>query len=122
MTTRYRGSEEIALDDVTGWKSLETSLLALVAAVDGCGDVLAREGHVDHAWIELTVQQAGDHCNRYVREGAMGMARVLSERCPTLLSQTDVVAVLSAAIAKGLRDAWPQVGLPHSPCSEAFPR
>jgi hypothetical protein len=114
MCTRYRGSEEIALDDVTGWKTLETSLLALVAMVEGCGKALSAQGHIDDAFLHLTVTRAAAHQNRYVREGGMRMCASLAEHCPSLLSSPESVSLLAQAVATGLRDAWPQVGSLHS--------
>lgn len=115
MCTRYKGSEEIALDDVTGWKTLETSLLALVAMVEGCGNALSTQGHIDVDFLHLTVTRAAAHQNRYVREGGMRMCASLAEHCPSLLSSPESVSLLAQAVATGLRDAWPQVGSSHSP-------
>ena len=100
MTTSFGASKEIALDDVTGWRALETSLLALIAIAEGCGPEL----EVDEEWISKTVTIASQHQNRYVREASMNMAGVLAERCPGV-----EMDCLAPVVAAGLADPWPQV-------------
>lgn len=109
-TTNLGGVKEIPLDDVTGWHSLETSMLALTAVVEGCGPELVRQGLLTPAdWLEKAVFVAAGHQNRYIREAAMTMVRVLVERCASSSGADLPSEKLAAVVAEGLADAWPQV-------------
>jgi hypothetical protein len=88
--------------------------------VEGCGKALSAQGHIDDAFLHLTVTRATAHQNRYVREGGMRMCASLAEHCPSLLSSPESVSLLAQAVATGLRDAWPQVGSSYSPFSYRF--
>lgn len=104
MPTAYGESKEVVMDDVTGWRSLETSMLALIAITEGCGPELARGGLLDAAWLERTVYLAAVHTNRYVREASMDMVRALVEHGGAPEKEK-----LARVVAEGLADAWPQV-------------
>lgn len=111
--TNLGAQKDIPLDDVTGWRALETSLLALQAVVEGCGPELVRQGLLSPTeWLDKAVYAAAAHPNRYVREAAMNMVRVLVERCCCDGDNNKEVLplrALAAVVAEGLADAWPQV-------------
>jgi hypothetical protein len=109
MPTTYGAAPAVALDDVTGWRALETALLTLVAVANACGPELARGGHVDAAWLERAVFAASAHPNRYVREAGMGMCRALVAHGGVALEDAATRARLAEVVAGGLADAWPQV-------------
>lgn len=104
MATSFGPCKEIALDDVTGWRALETSLLTLIAIAEGCGPELEALGLLDEEWVSKTVSIASQHQNRYVREASMNMASVLAERCTGVKMDC-----LAPVVAAGLADPWPQV-------------
>lgn len=108
--TNLGAQKDIPLDDVTGWRALETSLLALQAVVEGCGPELVRQGLLSSTeWLDKAVYAAAAHPNRYVREAAMNMVRVLVERCCCDNNKVLPLPALAAVVAEGLADAWPQV-------------
>lgn len=109
MPTTYGAAKAVPLDDVTGWRALETALLALVAVADSCGPELCRGGHVDAAWLARAVFAAAAHPNRYVREAGMGMCRALVEHGGVAAADAATRAQLAAVVVGGLADAWPQV-------------
>ncbi len=109
--TNLGAQRDIPLDDVTGWRALETSLLALQAVVEGCGPELVRQGLLSSKdWLDKSVYAASAHPNRYVREAAMNMVRVLVEHCHSD-SKEEVLPLpaLAVVVVEGLADAWPQV-------------
>jgi len=108
--TNLGAQKDIPLDDVTGWRALETSLLALQVVVEGCGPELVRQGLLSpEQWLDKAVYAAATHPNRYVREAAMNMVRVLVERCCCDNKEVLPLPALAAVVAEGLEDAWPQV-------------
>lgn len=109
--TNLGALRDIPLDDVTGWRALETSLLALQAVVEGCGPELVRQGLLSsNDWLDKAVYAAAAHTNRYVREAAMKMVHVLVEHCFSDTNE-ELLPLPSLAVvaAEGLTDAWPQV-------------
>ena len=108
--TNLGGDKAIPLDDVTGWRSLETSLLALIAVAEGCGPELVRQGLLTRAdWLDKAVFAAAAHQNRYVREAAMNTVRALVEHCGGASEETLPRQTLATVVRGGLADAWPQV-------------
>ncbi|EWM28298.1 Armadillo-like helical [Nannochloropsis gaditana] len=107
-------TKNIVMDDVSGWRSLETSLMALREVVEACGPELIRRSLLTPEWLNKTVFTAAEHSNRYVREAAMDMARVVVDRCVCISDSASCGKVidfnrLAAVVAGGLADAWPQV-------------
>jgi len=113
MQTNYVGSEMVPMDDVSGWRALETSLLALQAVADGCGARLKKECYHHYLLDDMLkkgVYSVAVHKNRHVRQAAMNTARVLLDRTGLLsvLDMEDAIK-LAKVLAMGMQDPWPQV-------------
>ena len=106
----------VALDDTTGWKSLETSLLALAAFLDAPSATEQSElKHDLDTLIQSLHYCATKHINRHVRAASLqALERYINNACvqtPTQLIesksklQTLMVDILSITLA----DNWSQV-------------
>jgi hypothetical protein len=104
--------------DTAGWKSLETYMIALQYAVEGCGQSF--EPHLTPSLIELLFTSF-KHTNRFVREtGYKVLAAIV--KCPGLSDQIKDLYWVSVAeqLAQGLADNWSQVRMSSSVATREF--
>jgi hypothetical protein len=104
--------------DTAGWKSLETYMIALQYAVEGCGQSF--EPHLTPSLIDLLFTSF-KHTNRFVREtGYKVLAAIV--KCPGLSDQIKDLYWVSVAeqLAQGLADNWSQVRMSSSVATREF--
>ena len=71
--------KDVALDDTTGWKSLETSFRTYISLIRGCGSVLIAENKVSEDVFNIYITQTSTHINRYIREACYEFIIVVLE-------------------------------------------
>lgn len=119
------------LDDVSGWKALESSLCALKYIVKGSGAAFF-EQRVDGAaeafvyltpeLLELVTTKSCFHINRHVRVVGFDTITALCEGAPRgfLDAHRDVADTLSKCVTRGMQDNWSQVRYAASIATRAF--
>lgn len=134
-------SGKFALDDTTGWRSLETSLHAYACWVDGCGSYYwAEEGEEKNKkyYHQQLYQQPAEnrvetllqilencctkHKNRHVRAAALQTMDQILKNCPTSTVDTDALPEEVELLRKTtvvilvttLADNWSQVRMAAS--------
>ncbi|CAN0348450.1 unnamed protein product, partial [Hapterophycus canaliculatus] len=75
ITDVISGADNVAVDDTSGWKALETSLLALKEFVDAIGRPFIDGGHLNDETVGYIVSGATVHINRHVREASFQIIR-----------------------------------------------
>ncbi|CAM9947665.1 unnamed protein product [Sphacelaria rigidula] len=115
ITDVITGAENVAVDDTSGWKALETSLLALKEFVDALGRSFIDDGHLTQDTVGYIVSGATVHINRHVREASFQIIRSILDACGTL-SGSDappqgkiLASTFAEACALGMQDNWSQV-------------
>ncbi|CAM9544049.1 unnamed protein product [Ectocarpus sp. 6 AP-2014] len=115
ITDVISGAENVAVDDTSGWKALETSFLALKEFVDAVGRPFIDGGHLNDETVGYIVSGATVHINRHVREASYQIIRSILDACGTLSGsdapqQGDKLAhTFAEACAVGMQDNWSQV-------------
>jgi len=105
------------LPDTEGWRSLETSMGALEAMMQGCG--AAFTPRITLAMLEL-LADCSRHTNRFVREYAyFAMVRVF-EVCEVAAFLENIGPKTVGLVAAGIRDNWSQVRYAASVAARAF--
>eukprot|EP00611_Tribonema_gayanum_P012896 TRINITY_DN2359_c0_g1_i3.p1 TRINITY_DN2359_c0_g1~~TRINITY_DN2359_c0_g1_i3.p1 ORF type:complete len:680 (+),score=236.19 TRINITY_DN2359_c0_g1_i3:112-2151(+) len=126
ITDRVSGDKEVAVDDTTGWKALETSILALKELVAAIGRPLADGGHITDKVIDYTCRGATEHVNRHVREASFRLIAAIIEACESVEGCTApaqgplLTSRFVPAIAKGMQDNWSQVRFAASVANRAL--
>ncbi|RLN80117.1 hypothetical protein BBJ28_00020659 [Nothophytophthora sp. Chile5] len=122
------------LDDVSGWKALESSLSALKYIIKGSGAAFleerATEGDDGSAFVYLTPElldlvatKSCFHINRHVRVVGLDTITVLCESAPMGFldaHHTSVSDTLNKCIKRGMEDNWCQVRYAASITARAF--
>ncbi|KAK1946215.1 hypothetical protein P3T76_001768 [Phytophthora citrophthora] len=118
------------LDDVSGWKALESSLCALKYIIKGSGESFLQEkddGEGDFLYLtpqilELVATKSCFHINRHVRVVGLDTITVLSDISPVgfLDSHEKVSTVLNKCIKRGMEDNWCQVRYAASISARTF--
>ncbi|POM60685.1 hypothetical protein PHPALM_30440 [Phytophthora palmivora] len=115
------------LDDVSGWKALESSLCALKYIIKGSGvDFLKVEEdkfvYLTPQILELVATKSCFHINRHVRVVGLDTITVLSEIAPVgfLESHSSVSDILNKCIKRGMEDNWCQVRYAASISARTF--
>ncbi|KAL3656788.1 hypothetical protein V7S43_018245 [Phytophthora oleae] len=118
------------LDDVSGWKALESSLCALKYIIKGSGVGFLQvkddgEGpflYLTPPILELVATKSCFHINRHVRVVGLDTITVLADISPVgfLDSHEQVSAVLNKCIKRGMEDNWCQVRYAASISARAF--
>ncbi|TYZ58640.1 hypothetical protein PybrP1_009227 [[Pythium] brassicae (nom. inval.)] len=119
------------LDDVSGWKALESSLCALKYVVKGSGAAFLeqRAGGPADAFVyltpellELVTTKSCFHINRHVRVVGLDTITALCEAAPVgfLATHRAVADTLSKCVARGMQDNWSQVRYAASIAVRAF--
>jgi len=105
---------KLALDDTTGWKSLETSLHALAAFLDAPPTFSDIDQEQSEQLLELI--QALNHCatvhvNRHVRAASLqALERYITKGCvPNQLLETNLRKQFAEILSITLADNWSQV-------------
>lgn len=103
---------EVAMDDTTGWKALETSLQALAAYLDDGGRDRAPLGDDDEddneELLDALRSCAVDHVNRHVRASALKTIEIAVPRVVDASSER-VDARCRDVLETALADNWSQV-------------
>jgi len=105
------------LPDTEGWRSLETSMGALEAMMQGCG--AAFTPRIDSAMIDL-LAECSKHTNRFVREYAFFAFKNAFEVCEHEVFLAAVAPRTVDVIAAGIADNWSQVRYAGSTAARAF--
>lgn len=105
------------LHDTEGWRSLETSMAALEAMMQGCG--AAFSPRIDTELLEL-LSSCCTHTNRFVREHAFSALKNVFEVCTTETFLDTVAPSAVGLLQRGLRDDWSQVRYNASVAARAF--
>ena len=104
-------SAQIALDDTSGWKALETSLFAVNEMIKGCGMKFLSENYMNQTFIDLVMVQSVVHINRHVRaigfEIITSIATVANEEY--MANNIPLSSAMVLALETGLQDNWSQV-------------
>lgn len=109
MTAVTDGSK-VAMDDTTGWKSLETSLHALAAFLDAPITHNNDEEDID-ALLESLNYCATKHINRHVRAASLqALERYVIKGCtPNQLIESPLQPQFADILSTTLADNWSQV-------------
>jgi len=105
------------LPDTEGWRSLETSMGALEAMMQGCG--AAFTPRIDDAMLEL-MAECSRHTNRFVREYAYFGLKSVFEVCDASAFLSSVAPKTVELVKKGIKDNWSQVRFASSVAVRAF--
>ncbi|KAF1790037.1 Leucine-rich repeat domain, L domain-like [Phytophthora cactorum] len=121
------------LDDVSGWKALESSLCALKYIIKGSGVEFLKEETTDAGEkkfvyltpqiLELVATKSCFHINRHVRVVGLDTITVLSDIAPVGFleaHQTSVSDTLNKCIKRGMEDNWCQVRYAASISARSF--
>jgi len=105
------------LPDTEGWRSLETSMGALEAMMQGCG--AAFTPRINAEMIDL-LAECSKHTNRFVREYAFFAFKNAFEVCSQEAFLESVAPRTVGLVAKGIADNWSQVRYAGSVAVRAF--
>ncbi|GMF24133.1 unnamed protein product [Phytophthora lilii] len=119
------------LDDVSGWKALESSLCALKYIIKGSGVDFLQEAEEDGQKkfvyltpqiLELVATKSCFHINRHVRVVGLDTITVISDIAPVgfLEAHPNVSDVLNKCIKRGMEDNWCQVRYAASISARTF--
>lgn len=118
------------LDDVSGWKALESSLCALKYIIKGSGAAFLEETEDSKQFVYLTPQilelvatKSCFHVNRHVRVVGLDTITVLSDIAPVGFLEAHratVSDVLNQCIKRGMEDNWCQVRYAASISARTF--
>lgn len=116
------------LDDVSGWKALESSLCALKFIVKGSGAAflaMTPDGtfvYLTPELFELVTTKSCFHINRHVRVVGLDTITALCEAAPAgfLEAHAPVAETLCKCITRGMQDNWSQVRYAASIATRAF--
>ncbi|KAJ0394949.1 hypothetical protein ATCC90586_006784 [Pythium insidiosum] len=122
------------LDDVSGWKALESSLAAIKYIMKGSGatfleqqDTMSGDKNAPFTYLtpeiwELITIKSVFHINRHVRVVGLDAITVLCELAPVgfLDSRRDLSDVLCKCIVRGMQDNWAQVRYAASHTTREF--
>ena len=122
------------LDDVSGWKALESSLCALKYIIKGSGDAFlqqepTKEGddkkfvYLTPHILELVTTKSCFHINRHVRVVGLDTITVLADIAPVGffdIHHSTVGDILNKCIKRGMEDNWCQVRYAASIATRSF--
>ncbi|CAI5730850.1 unnamed protein product [Hyaloperonospora brassicae] len=136
-TTPRTPSTPYRLDDVSGWKALESSLCALKYVIKASGRAFLEttqapvgETDAEHAFVYLTpplvalvATKSCFHINRHVRVVGLDTVNVLADIAPVGFLEahrSSVSDILNKCIKRGLEDNWCQVRYAASIAARTF--
>lgn len=105
------------LHDTEGWRSLETSMGALEAMMQGCG--MAFTPRIDNSMLSL-MEECSKHTNRFVREYTYFALKNVFEVCSEEAFMATVAPKTVHIVAAGIKDNWSQVRYAASVAARAF--
>ncbi|CAE6926379.1 UVR8, partial [Symbiodinium sp. CCMP2456] len=105
------------LHDTEGWRSLETSMGALEAMMQGCG--MAFTPRIDDSMLSL-MEECSRHTNRFVREYTYFALKNVFEVCSQEAFMATVAPKTVHIVAAGIKDNWSQVRYAASVAARAF--
>ncbi|KAG7377730.1 hypothetical protein PHYPSEUDO_011075 [Phytophthora pseudosyringae] len=121
------------LDDVSGWKALESSLCALKYMIKGAGESFLEEAEAEEGGktlvyltpqlLELVATKSCFHINRHVRVVGLDTLTVLADIAPSGFLEAHHASVsdtLNRCIKRGMEDNWCQVRYAASIAARAF--
>jgi hypothetical protein len=114
-SAKYSASSTGALDDTTGWRSLETNWQALASYIAASGSDYWKFHNLDAHLLEACEYSSVTHVNRHVRAAGIAVLEQWVKIAPKPLLedsplQTTTVNVLKATLA----DNWSQVRMAAS--------
>ncbi len=120
LPNKLGGAREIALDDTTGWKALETSIILLRTFIQAIGRPFFDKGHWSPVLMRFACDGASKHLNRHVKEACFGLIdtviREMGGQQDVKGGDNDVMKgcsllmkEFSEVITIGLGDNWSQV-------------
>jgi len=107
----------VFLHDTEGWRSLETSMGALEAMMQGCGEAFTP--YIDESMLDL-MQECSRHTNRFVREYTYFALKNVYDVCDHGAFMSLVAPKTVAVLANGIKDNWSQVRYAASVAARAF--
>lgn len=107
----------VFLHDTEGWRSLETSMGALEAMMQGCGEAFTP--YIDESMLDL-MQECSRHTNRFVREYTYFALKNVYDVCDHDAFMSLVAPKTVAVLANGIKDNWSQVRYAASVAARAF--
>lgn len=107
----------VFLHDTEGWRSLETSMGALEAMMQGCGEAFTPR--IDEAMLDL-MQECSRHTNRFVREYNYFALKNVYDVCDHDAFLALVAPKTVKVLANGIKDNWSQVRYAASVAARAF--
>jgi len=105
------------LPDTEGWRSLETSMGALEAMMQGCGGAFTPR--INDEMLAL-LAECSRHTNRFVREYAYFALKNVFDVCAAPVFLSSVAPQTVGIVATGIRDNWSQVRYAASVAARAF--
>lgn len=105
------------LPDTEGWRTLETSMGALEAMMQGCGEAFSPR--IDDHLLGL-LADCSRHTNRFVREYAFFAYKDVITVCTQQMFLSVVADKTFEVIHKGILDNWSQVRYAGSVAARAF--
>lgn len=103
------GGTEIAVDDTTGWSSLETSIIALTRILQGCGRQLLEQNLISDELLDLCINQSCKHVNRHIRQATCGFVNTLLELKDEHHPTDPLIERCAPVLALCAQDNWSQV-------------
>ncbi|CAK9102435.1 unnamed protein product [Durusdinium trenchii] len=107
----------VFLHDTEGWRSLETSMGALEAMMQGCG--AAFTPRIDESMLKM-MQECSKHTNRFVREYTYFALKNVYDVCSHDAFMVLVAPKTVDVLANGIKDNWSQVRYAASVAARAF--
>jgi len=105
------------LPDTEGWRTLETSMGALEAMMQGCGSAFTP--HINDELLSL-LAECSRHTNRFVREYAFFAYKDVFDVCDAGVFLSAIAGKTVNVVANGIRDNWSQVRYAGSVAARAF--
>eukprot|EP00406_Dinophysis_acuminata_P017644 CAMPEP_0179335768 /NCGR_PEP_ID=MMETSP0797-20121207/66672_1 /TAXON_ID=47934 /ORGANISM="Dinophysis acuminata, Strain DAEP01" /LENGTH=664 /DNA_ID=CAMNT_0021049183 /DNA_START=1 /DNA_END=1995 /DNA_ORIENTATION=- len=105
------------LPDTEGWRSLETSMGALEAMMQGCGTGFT--SRISGVMLDL-MADCSKHTNRFVREYAYFALKNIFDVCDAAAFAEKVAPMTVGLVGCGIRDNWSQVRYAASTAVRAF--
>ncbi len=117
LPNKIGGGKEVALDDTTGWKALETSIIVLRTFVQAIGRPFFDKGYWSPILMRYMCFGASKHLNRHVKEVCFGLIDTVLGEFGDLKGDDNgdakgrflLMKEFSEVIAIGLGDNWSQV-------------
>jgi hypothetical protein len=110
----------IAMDDTTGWQTLESDILVVNSII--IEFLASRSSRIDmmeefqhHTIIDLLIHRTGLHLNRHIRQNCLSFIKILTDTIRSLSMNLDsmkshpLFPICVEVLAVGLEDDWSQI-------------